>query len=111
MSEAIFPSAVPLAALQPAPWNPRSIKSERFENLCASFQADPAFLWRRPARRSAAMWPTRSTRRGRRQLLPNSAARTRDWGPRRRSGTQTASDRAPGECRLVRLSSRVDPLP
>ncbi|HMS59583.1 MAG TPA: DNA methyltransferase [Tepidiformaceae bacterium] len=48
MSEVISPSAVPLAALQPAPWNPRSIKSERFENLCASIQSDPDFLWRRP---------------------------------------------------------------
>ena len=40
--------AVPLAALHPAPWNPRTIKDERFQNLCASIQADPEFLWRRP---------------------------------------------------------------
>lgn len=40
--------AVPLAALQPAPWNPRKIKDERFQNLCRSIQADPEFLWRRP---------------------------------------------------------------
>ena len=40
--------AVPLAALHPAAWNPRTIKDERFQNLCASIEADPDFLWRRP---------------------------------------------------------------
>ncbi len=40
--------AIPLAALHPAPWNPRTISDERFRNLCASIQADPDFLWRRP---------------------------------------------------------------
>jgi ParB-like chromosome segregation protein Spo0J len=40
--------AVPLDALQPAPWNPRTIKDERFQNLCRSIAADPEFLWRRP---------------------------------------------------------------
>src|SRR5687768_12682689 len=40
--------AVPLLALHPAHWNPRSIRDERFQNLCASIQADPDFLWRRP---------------------------------------------------------------
>jgi DNA modification methylase len=44
------PSAVatPLGALRPAPWNPRTISDERFQNLCRSIQADPEFLWRRP---------------------------------------------------------------
>jgi ParB-like chromosome segregation protein Spo0J len=37
--------AVPLSALHPAPWNPRLIKDERFQNLCRSI-AD--FLWPRP---------------------------------------------------------------
>ena len=40
--------SVPLSALQPASWNPRSIKDERFQNLCRSIQLDPEFLWRRP---------------------------------------------------------------
>jgi ParB-like chromosome segregation protein Spo0J len=40
--------AVPLKKLQPAPWNPRTIRDERFKNLCASIEADPDFLWRRP---------------------------------------------------------------
>ena len=39
---------VPLAALQPAPWNPRTIKDERFQNLCRSLEADPGFLQLRP---------------------------------------------------------------
>ena len=39
---------VPLAKLTPAPWNPRTIRDERFKNLCESVQADPEFLWRRP---------------------------------------------------------------
>lgn len=39
---------VPLAKLTPAPWNPRTIRDERFKNLCASIEADPEFLWRRP---------------------------------------------------------------
>ncbi len=37
-----------LAALRPSDWNPRSIKDERFKNLCRSIEADPEFLWRRP---------------------------------------------------------------
>src|SRR6185295_6722596 len=41
-------TAVPLTALHPAEWNPRLIKDERFQNLCASIQTDPEFLWRRP---------------------------------------------------------------
>ena len=40
--------AVPLAALHAAAWNPRSISDARFQNLCASVQADPDLLWRRP---------------------------------------------------------------
>jgi len=41
-------TAVSLLALQPAPWNPRSIKDDRFQNLCRSIEVDPEFLWRRP---------------------------------------------------------------
>ncbi len=41
-------AATPLAKLMPAPWNPRTIRDERFKNLCASIEADPEFLWRRP---------------------------------------------------------------
>ena len=40
--------AVSLDALHPAPWNPRTIKDERFQNLCRSIEADPALLWRWP---------------------------------------------------------------
>jgi len=40
--------AVPLSALRPADWNPRTISDERFQNLCRSIEADPEFLWRRP---------------------------------------------------------------
>jgi ParB-like chromosome segregation protein Spo0J len=40
--------AAPLLALRPAPWNPRTISDERFQNLCRSIDADPDFLWRRP---------------------------------------------------------------
>jgi hypothetical protein len=40
--------AVPLDRLTPAPWNPRTIKDERFQNLVKSIKADPDFLWRRP---------------------------------------------------------------
>lgn len=40
--------AVPLDRLRPAPWNPRTINDERFQNLVRSIQADPDFLWRRP---------------------------------------------------------------
>ena len=43
-----FVKAVPLSSLHPAAWNPRTIKDERFQNLCASIQKDPDFLWRRP---------------------------------------------------------------
>lgn len=39
---------LPLAKLRPAAWNPRLIRDERFRNLCASIEADPDFLWRRP---------------------------------------------------------------
>ncbi|MEO6043371.1 MAG: ParB N-terminal domain-containing protein, partial [Tepidiformaceae bacterium] len=37
-----------MARLRPAPWNPRTIKDERFENLCRSIEVDPEFLWMRP---------------------------------------------------------------
>jgi len=40
--------AVSLDRLHPAPWNPRTIKDERSQNLVRSIQADPGFLWRRP---------------------------------------------------------------
>lgn len=39
---------VPLGRLHPAEWNPRTIRDERFQNLCRSIEADPDFLWRRP---------------------------------------------------------------
>ena len=39
---------VSLLTLQPAPWNPRQIKDERFQNLCRSLEADSAFLQLRP---------------------------------------------------------------
>ena len=35
---------VPLVALSPAPWNPRTTKDERFQTLCRSRYADPGFL-------------------------------------------------------------------
>lgn len=34
--------------LQPAEWNPRTIDTERFENLRKSIREDPRFLWARP---------------------------------------------------------------
>ena len=40
---------VPLVALSPALWNPRTIKDERFRNLCRSLEADPGFLQLRPS--------------------------------------------------------------
>lgn len=40
--------AAPLDRLHPAPWNPRTIKDERFQNLVRSVETDPDFLWRRP---------------------------------------------------------------
>jgi DNA modification methylase len=40
--------AVEMSSLHPAEWNPRLIKEERFQNLCASIVADPDFLWHRP---------------------------------------------------------------
>lgn len=39
---------VPVKELHPAEWNPRTIRDERFKNLCQSLEADPDFLWRRP---------------------------------------------------------------
>lgn len=39
---------VSLDSLHTAPWNPREIKKPRFQNLCRSLAADPAFLWNRP---------------------------------------------------------------
>jgi ParB-like chromosome segregation protein Spo0J len=38
----------PLARLKPAPWNPRTVKTVAFKALCASLEADPDFLWKRP---------------------------------------------------------------
>ena len=38
--------AVPLDRLRPAPWNPRSIKDERFQNLVRSIQTDAARVLR-----------------------------------------------------------------
>lgn len=48
MAERVAMKRVPLAALKPAPWNPRQIKDARFKNLCASITADPEFMERRP---------------------------------------------------------------
>lgn len=45
---AIAPVSIPLVALCAAPWNPRSISDQRFQNLCRSIEADPEFLWLRP---------------------------------------------------------------
>lgn len=45
---------VPVGTLRPAPWNPRTITDERFQNLCRSLEADPEFLWRRPILATAA---------------------------------------------------------
>ena len=42
------PKQVPLVALTPALWNPRSIKDEHFQNLCRSLEEDPEFLQLRP---------------------------------------------------------------
>lgn len=39
---------IPLDQLHPAPWNPRTIRDARFQNLMQSIQADPAFLELRP---------------------------------------------------------------
>ncbi len=41
-------ASVPVSALTPAPWNPRTIKDKRFQQLCRSLEADPEFLWQRP---------------------------------------------------------------
>ena len=37
-----------VASLTPAPWNPRTIKDPRFQNLCESLRSDPDFLMLRP---------------------------------------------------------------
>jgi len=42
------PQPVSLLELTPASWNPRTIKDERFANLCRSLEADPEFLQLRP---------------------------------------------------------------
>lgn len=39
---------VKIDRLQPAAWNPRSIKDERFKKLCESIKSDPDFLELRP---------------------------------------------------------------
>lgn len=48
MSEQPTATLVPLADLHPAPWNPRTIRDDRFLNLCESIKGDPEFIWRRP---------------------------------------------------------------
>jgi DNA modification methylase len=48
MSQSVQVQSVPITRLHPAAWNPRLIKDDRFENLCASITADPGFLWHRP---------------------------------------------------------------
>ena len=47
-SDPVAPALFPLSSLHPALWNPRTLKDERFQNLCKSITADPDFLWRRP---------------------------------------------------------------
>jgi len=42
------PRLVPLTELHPIEWNPRTIRTDRFQNLCQSVQADPEFLRLRP---------------------------------------------------------------
>lgn len=39
---------VPIRSLRPAPWNPRTIKGERFKNLMRSIESDPDLLRLRP---------------------------------------------------------------
>lgn len=46
--EAGEPQQVALKELRSSDWNPRTIGSERFKNLCSSMQADPDFLRLRP---------------------------------------------------------------
>lgn len=48
MGDGITVERVPLAALKPAPWNPRTLRDKRFRDLCRSIQADPDMLARRP---------------------------------------------------------------
>lgn len=48
MAELPQATLVPAVSLTPAPWNPRSIKDPRFQNLCASLAADADFLQLRP---------------------------------------------------------------
>ena len=40
--------SVPLSQLKPAPWNPRTLRDTRFQQLCRSLEADPDFLEQRP---------------------------------------------------------------
>jgi ParB-like chromosome segregation protein Spo0J len=39
---------VPLERLKPAPWNPKTIRDDRFVSLCRSIEADPAFMDEQP---------------------------------------------------------------
>jgi ParB-like nuclease domain len=39
---------VALTKLHPAPWNPRTLRDARFQNLCRSIEADPGLLELRP---------------------------------------------------------------
>lgn len=50
MTAAARPRAVmtKIKALTPAPWNPRTISKERFENLKRAIKRDPEMLWHRP---------------------------------------------------------------
>lgn len=45
---AVAVKLVAVKKLKPAEWNPRTISTERFQALCASIQADPGFMERRP---------------------------------------------------------------
>ena len=70
--------SVSLERLHAAPWNPRTIKDERFQNLCQSIQADPDFLWRRPvlAQADGAIYTDNMRWRPRRHPAPARATRT-----------------------------------
>lgn len=39
---------IPLSKLHPAEWNPRTLKEDRFKNLCKSIENDPEFMELRP---------------------------------------------------------------
>src|SRR3954469_17497627 len=44
----LMAARVPLKSLHAAPWNPRSLRDARFQNLCKSIEADPGLIELRP---------------------------------------------------------------